>query len=1056
MYRSILCALIGASLFASFAVNAEQKSGKTVDSGQLNAYTVLASPKDADRLRREHYDISSVRGSSGDSIELEIIMTESQADELAGLGFGVTQNTGQSSAPRLRSFSLSLAAPVFLPYGGPDGLQQEMRDLADQYPKITELQVIGQSGQGTDILALQVTKDAGRGKDGKKPSVLYVSAQHAREWISPEVNRRLLHYFLENYDADAEVRQIVDTTELWFVLVANPDGYDHTFTPGNRLWRKTLTDNDGDGQITGVDGVDPNRNFPSFWGYDDEGSSSNPSSATYRGTAPASEPETRAYDGLVARITPEFLVNYHSAAELLLYGVGYQVATPTPDDVILAALAGDDANPAIPGFDPDLSAELYTTNGETTEHMALTHGVLGYTPELSECQSVAPDPDTCISVFNFPDDEGLIQAEFEKNLPFALDVARSAQNPFEPISHLGNTAPDFVLDEFDQSHGNAQTVQATISRQVSKPYLYYSVNGAEARKVKTHEWEGGERYGGNFNDYYRLVRGTIDGLQTGDSVEYWFAGKLSDKSVKSPRSKKSGKVKKSQKALKGGKSMKDKNYAESDHGAFQVTAEPARVLVLVNEDYDGYTPQQGLAGPQYLFYYTDALAANGITYNTWDLDQQGTPHPLGVLAHYDAVIWYVGDNIITQDLDDRDVLFPDSEIGVNRVMQYTTIAVRDYLNEGGKLLKTGDRAGYFGQFLASFGGMLYAVNGAPDQPCTITSDVFADCLLYSDDFHQYWLGDYARQPFGDPVQVVGLSDPLGGLTVDVNGPASADNSQDAGQSVVTSSVLEPALYPAFANSRSIADYASSGTPPFAPLTGDYYAGVLADNNQYNRFSRTIDLSGATGASLGFALSHEMEGNYDFFVVEVNVVGTDQWTTLVDANGNNPPGVFLGACDDGLWNVHPFLFAHYVDAGCNPVGPTGEFHPFDGDSGGWIDVFFDLSPYAGSQIEVSLTYISDVGVSNTGVFVDDVIVTIDGVQELQGFEADQSPWAAAPPPPGSPANLTDWARSSGLVQTVIAAAVATDDTVYLPFGFEAISTAAERNEVMGRLMDYLLK
>ena len=64
------------------------------------------------------------------------------------------------------------------------------------------------------------------------------------------------------------------------------------------------------------------RNFPTRWGYDNEGSSPAPSSDTYRGPAPASEPETQALDGLFAALTPEFLVNYHSAAELLLYGIG--------------------------------------------------------------------------------------------------------------------------------------------------------------------------------------------------------------------------------------------------------------------------------------------------------------------------------------------------------------------------------------------------------------------------------------------------------------------------------------------------------------------------------------------------------------------------------------------------------------------------------------------------------------------------------------------------------------------------------------------------------------
>jgi hypothetical protein len=133
-----------------------------------------------------------------------------------------------------------------------------------------------------------------------------------------EVERRTLRLFLDNYrrkgaaigtdgqpieGVDAkEITKLVNHRELWFILVANPDGYDFTFTPENRLWRKNLHDNDGDGQITAVDGVDPNRNFPNHWKWDDEGSNTDTSSETYRGTAPASEPETRAFLSLTDRV----------------------------------------------------------------------------------------------------------------------------------------------------------------------------------------------------------------------------------------------------------------------------------------------------------------------------------------------------------------------------------------------------------------------------------------------------------------------------------------------------------------------------------------------------------------------------------------------------------------------------------------------------------------------------------------------------------------------------------------------------------------------------------
>ena len=110
--------------------------------------------------------------------------------------------------------------------------------------------------------------------------------------------RRLMHLFVDNYASDSTIRRLVDSTELWFLPVANPDGYDWTFQDGQRLWRKNLRDNNANGVVDAGDGVDLNRNWPTKWGYDNEGSSPDPASDTYRGPSPASEPETKALDSL--------------------------------------------------------------------------------------------------------------------------------------------------------------------------------------------------------------------------------------------------------------------------------------------------------------------------------------------------------------------------------------------------------------------------------------------------------------------------------------------------------------------------------------------------------------------------------------------------------------------------------------------------------------------------------------------------------------------------------------------------------------------------------------
>ena len=337
---------------------------------------------------------------------------------------------------------------VFKKYSGPGGLREEYIKAALRNPLITKLVSIGKTTNGQDIIALKVTLGALIERDGSKPSTLFMSAQHAREWITPEMNRRLLHYVLDNYPRNRRVRDLVNSTELWFVPVSNPDGYDWTFEPGQRLWRKNLRDNDGDGVITDQDGVDPNRNYAYKFGYDNEGSSDDVTSETFRGPGPNSEPETKAIDNLFRRVGgfTEF-INYHSAAQLLLYGVGWQVNTPTPDDVLGIAMAGDDAHPAVPGYDPDISAELYTTNGEADSYFTQKYGSFGFTPEMSTCATAADsDPNDqwdaadCGSDFEFPDDEKLIQAEFEKNLPFALATAESAEHPEQPESVVGRTA----------------------------------------------------------------------------------------------------------------------------------------------------------------------------------------------------------------------------------------------------------------------------------------------------------------------------------------------------------------------------------------------------------------------------------------------------------------------------------------------------------------------------------------------------------------------------------------------------------------------------------------
>ena len=481
----------------------------------FEVYTANVDAAGMAKLRELGVDVTNSPAATAatGTARVEAVLSTSQASKLraAGVNLRVKRIDGLAASEVLRRQSVQ-GWDAFRPYSGPGGLRDELVSTARQNRGIAKLVRIGRTVNGKDILAIKVTKNARTIRDGSRPAVLYASTQHAREWITPEMTRRLMHLVLDQYGKSAQITRLVNTTELWFLPVANPDGYDFTFTEGNRLWRKNLRDNNADGQITADDGVDLNRNFAEKWGYDNEGSSPDTASETYRGAGPNSEPETRALDGLFRRVGFEFLVNYHSAAELLLYGIGWQVDTPSPDDVIAQAMVGNDENPAVPGYDPDISAELYTTNGDTDTHAQVRYRTISFTPEMSTCTAASnsvPDDEwlaeDCVSDFIFPDDEDLIQAEFSKNIPFALSVAESAHDPDDPVSALGIDAPDLVADPFPVSYGRSQPVAVTAKRSLHNIRLRYSVNGGPTRTRLVKEWRGGERYGGTLRRLLRRV-----------------------------------------------------------------------------------------------------------------------------------------------------------------------------------------------------------------------------------------------------------------------------------------------------------------------------------------------------------------------------------------------------------------------------------------------------------------------------------------------------------------------------------------------------------------------
>lgn len=200
---------------------------------------------------------------------------------------------------------------------------------------ITQKFQIGFSQEGRPIWAVKISDNPNLNEN--EPSVGYDALIHAREPASMSSLLYFMWYLLQNYGTNPEATYLVNNREMYFVPCVNPDGYEYnrqTNPNGGGMWRKNRRNNGGSF------GVDLNRNFGYMWGYDNNGSSPDPTSETYRGPFAFSEPEAQAVRDLAIQKNYKTHFNMHSYQNAFLYPWGYINALP-PDSAIYREFSMD-------------------------------------------------------------------------------------------------------------------------------------------------------------------------------------------------------------------------------------------------------------------------------------------------------------------------------------------------------------------------------------------------------------------------------------------------------------------------------------------------------------------------------------------------------------------------------------------------------------------------------------------------------------------------------------------------------------------------------------------
>jgi hypothetical protein len=327
---------------------------------------------------------------------------------------------------------------------------------------------------------------------------------------------------------------------------------------------------------------------------------------------------------------------------------------------------------------------------------------------------------------------------------------------------------------------------------------------------------------------------------------------------------------------------------------------------------------------------------------------------------------------------------------------------------------------------------------------------------------------------GDPFPIAGIDDPLSGLNWTVNGADSAQNQTTDSSFIATGDFLKVTdpdrSFPQF-ESWPAAEYLSGLAGPFDPHTGASFMWSDRADEAYKRLTHTINVP-AGGATLSFWTSFNLEQDFDYMIIEAHTVGQEDWTTLPDLNGHTSSDLSADQACTGGWSnpddaanvLHPFL-THYqtfnpADGSCSSTGTSGVWNAANGSSSGWQQFEVDLAGFANSQVEVSITVLSDWGLQQfPGVFIDDVVVsTGEGTTSFEDDGDQLDGWTVSGAPQDDAGiegpNRNDWIPRGGL-GIKEGAAVATPSTLYLGQGFEGISDAATREEIMERALGHLL-
>jgi hypothetical protein len=471
------------------------------------------SPQQVHDLIAAGYDVLEAR----DRNTISILGDAATAEQLRTQGFTVAVAKPFHHSP----FSI---LNFFSGYRTVAEHEAHLADVAAAHPDLAKVIDYGDSWRklnnvpnGHDLKAICITKlqagDCALNPNTSKPRFLLMAAIHARELTTSEMAWRWIDLLVNGYGVDPDITMLLDTSEMWVIPVANPDGRTIVEAGGDTpfLHRKNANTSQGNcaNPPTAFNqfGIDLNRNASFMWG--GYSTSGQPCDALFRGPSAASEPEQQALESLMRQLFPDqrgalitdaapitttgVFVSLHSYSDLVLLPWGWTecgfAACPpnqrAPNDAGLRALAFRMSH--FNGYATGQPSELlYAASGTTDDWAYGELGIASYTfeigpPDGEPCGFFTP-PYSCQDGTFWPlNRDAFFYAAKAARQPYTISRGPSANDVRLNCPIINNSTPATLTATIDDTSLGANGVNRPAPQAISAAEVY----------VDAPPWAGG-------------------------------------------------------------------------------------------------------------------------------------------------------------------------------------------------------------------------------------------------------------------------------------------------------------------------------------------------------------------------------------------------------------------------------------------------------------------------------------------------------------------------------------------------------------------------------------